>query len=294
MTSWNVNNECWASSHVGLAPHGKREPDQRVHGVGDSHTLGDLGRCILNSTCWRMRANTPPSAARPMHPATSIRTRRRARATCRCQWPKPGCCARVGSGRGHEPQAAGASYWGSDPAPRCGPVPTNPPDRPGQVARCSRSATCGSTGQITWGWVDLDAEGARRSRSACDRRRCRQARSARALRRRPCPRRDRRRTRRRPKILVGSGSTPPVTASARGARSRGSSSSTPPTAGDAGGVAVVATARLRSLRRSEPCPRSEPDHVRARSSTAMTIRARRQHPARRRPARRRGDTFAAC
>jgi len=48
---------------VGLAPHGKREPDQRVHGVGDSHTLGDLGRCILNSTCCRTGVATKRIAA---------------------------------------------------------------------------------------------------------------------------------------------------------------------------------------------------------------------------------------
>ena len=53
------------------------------------------------------------------------------------------------------------------PAPRTGSA-TQPelwagaagaPARPpGRVARCSRSATCGSSGQITWGRVDLDAE----------------------------------------------------------------------------------------------------------------------------------------
>jgi REP element-mobilizing transposase RayT len=54
---------------------------------------------------------TPPSAAPPTRPATSIRTRPRALAIWRCRRPRPGSYAKAGSARGPEPgdpQAAGA------------------------------------------------------------------------------------------------------------------------------------------------------------------------------------------
>jgi len=102
------------------------------------------------------------------------------------------------------------------------------PERDVRVKRAQR-------GQITWGRVDLDAEvpadhEVRAIAAVVDKLDLRElyadvrARGEIA----GAPATD-------PKISWGCGSTPPVTASARVARSRGSSSSTPPTAGCAAG-----------------------------------------------------------
>lgn len=148
------------------------------------------------------RASTPPSAARPMRPTTSIRTRRRAPPTWRCRRPRPGFYARAGGERGHEARAAGAPHGGSDPARvagRCrrrtrpGGRPSCPvqPERDVRVKRAQR-------GQITWGGSTSTPRCPLITRCVRSPRR-RQARSARALRRRPLPRRDRRRTSHRPR-----------------------------------------------------------------------------------------------
>lgn len=118
------------------------------------------------------------------------------------------------------------ALWAADePAGSAGPSCPVQPERDVRVKRAQR-------GQITWGRVDLDAEvpadhEVRAIAAVVDKLDLRglyaDVRARGEIAGAPAPR--------APRSSWGSGSTPPVTASARVARSRGSSSSTPPTAG---------------------------------------------------------------
>ena len=136
-----------------------------------------------------------------------------------------------------------------EPAGSAGPRCPVQPERDVRVKRAQR-------GQITWGRVDLDAEvpadhEVRAIAAVVDKLDLRglyadvRARGEIA----GAPATD-------PKICWGSGSTPPVTASARGARSRGSSSSTPPTAGCAAGWRSPITASTTSAATTVTCSAS--------------------------------------
>jgi hypothetical protein len=134
------------------------------------------------------------------------------------------------SGKRPAPRTGAASQpplWPGAAEQPAGPAGPSCPVQPECDVRVKRA----QRGQVTWGRVDLDAEvpadhAVRAIAAVVDKLDLRglyadvRARGEAA----GAPATD-------PKILLGSGSMPPATASARVARSRGSSNSTPPTAG---------------------------------------------------------------
>jgi len=156
---------------------------------------------------------------------------------------RPAPCA----GAATQPELwAGAT---DEPAGAAGPRWSVQPERDVRVKRAQR-------GQITWGRVDLDAEvpadhEVRAIAAVIDKLdlRGRYA-DVRALGENAGA------AATDPKILLGLWSMPPVTASARSARSRGSSSSTPPTAGCAAASRSPITASTISAATTVTCSAS--------------------------------------